>query len=88
MSILTNVVQSLPQYRTTNRPLVDVDLYVFDENKRFVCRTSRAGSGGARWEGDLAPGHYTVVPFTSGARLSRRKESRGKEEQETSLVER
>ena len=83
VSVLSNVVQSQPQYRTTNRPLVDVELYVFDENKRFVVRTSQG-----RWEGDLAPGHYTIVPFTSGARLSRRKEARGKEEQETSLVER
>ena len=67
---------------------MDVELYVFDENKRFVCRTGRAGSGEGSWEGELTAGRYTLVPFTSGARLCRRKEDRGKEEQEMSLVER
>ena len=48
--------------------LVDVEVYVFDENKRYLARTGSRGE----WEGELGPGRYTLVPATSGARLRRR----------------
>ena len=44
---------------------MDVEVYVFDENKRFLARTGARGD----WEGELGPGRYTLVPATSGARL-------------------
>ena len=79
-------LQSQPQYRNT-RPLVDVQLYVFDENKRFICRTTqKSRSDRWSWEGELAPGRYTIIPFTSGARLVRRREVVDTEE--VALVER
>ena len=80
------ILQSQPQYRNT-RPLVDVELYVFDENKRFICRTTqRSGGEGWSWEGELPPGRFTLIPFTSGARLSRTRQAAAS--QEVALVER
>ena len=80
------LLQSQPQYRNT-RPLVDVQLYVFDENKRFICRTTqKSGTDRCSWDGELSPGRYTVIPFTSGARLTRKREAAAT--QEVALVER
>ena len=53
--------------------LVDVEVYVFDENKRHLARTGARGD----WEGELGPGRYTLVPATSGARLRRRVQTGG-----------
>ena len=67
-------VASEQQYHNTAAAAtVDVQLYVFDENKRLVARTGdRDAEGRSVWEGDLGPGKFTLVPFTSGARLKRR----------------
>lgn len=53
--------------------MVDVQVYVFDENKRYLARTGARGE----WEGELGPGRYTLVPATSGARLRRRGQQPG-----------
>ena len=64
-----------------------MQLYVFDENKRFICRTTqRSRSERCSWEGELSPGRYTVIPFTSGARLTRKRQTAATEE--VALVER
>ena len=47
---------------------MDVEVYVFDENKRYLARTGTR----CDWEGELGPGRYTLVPATSGTRLRRR----------------
>ena len=52
---------------------MDVEGYVFDENKRFLARTGARGD----WEGELGPGRYTLVPATSGAKLRGRGRSDG-----------
>ena len=77
-------VQSQPQYRNSG-PLVDVQLYLFDENKRFICRTDQVQPGHCSWEGDLNPGRYTLIPFTTGARFKRRADNRVSKQ--VSLVE-
>jgi len=80
------VVQAEKQYRN-NASLLDVQLYVFDENKRFVCRTEKnSGQAMWEWEGELEAGRYTVIPFTSGTRFKRR--NKDQELTETPLIER
>jgi len=80
------VVQAEKQYRN-NCSLLDVQLYIFDENKRFICRTDKnSGQAMWEWEGQLEAGRYTVIPFTSGTRFKKRKEEQ--EVTETSLIER
>ena len=77
-------VRAAAQYRNT-APLVDVHLYLFDENKRFVCRTSALVEAGEWvWEGRLEAGRYLALAHTSGARLRRR---RGSTRHEALLVE-
>ena len=58
--------KSEPQYHNPGG-LVDVQLYIFDDNKRFLGRTKNG-----IWEGELLPGRYTLVPHTTGARLKHR----------------
>jgi len=80
------VVQAEKQYRN-NGPLLDVQLYIFDENKRFICRTEKnSGKAMWEWEGQLEAGRYTVIPFTSGTRFKKRKETQIQEE--TTLIDR
>jgi len=65
-------IQSLPQFRNSCHG-IDVQLYVYDENKRYICRSDTMDQEGRwGWQGELAPGRYTLVPFTSGARFKRR----------------
>jgi len=53
--------------------LADTQVYIFDEHKRFLCRTEENLSNGAwQWVGRLEKGRYLAIPFTSGARLKRR----------------
>ena len=61
-----NLFKSEPQYHNPGG-LVDVQLYIFDDNKRFLGRTKNG-----IWEGELLPGRYTLVPHTTGARLKHR----------------
>jgi len=80
------VVQAEKQYRN-NSSLVDVQLYIFDENKRFICRTEKnSGHGMWEWEGQLVAGRYTIIPFTSATRFKRR--NMDQEMTETPLIER
>lgn len=80
------VVQAEKQYRN-NCSLIDVQLYIFDENKRFICRTEKnSGQAMWEWEGQLEAGRYTVIPFTSGTRFRKRNEAH--ELAETALIER
>ena len=67
-------VQSQPQYRNASN-LVDVQLYLFDENKRYICRTDQVQAGYCSWEGELSPGKYTLIPFTTGAKLRKRSDT-------------
>jgi len=60
--------KSEPQYHNPGG-LVDVQLYIFDDNKRFLGRTKNGV-----WEGELLPGRYTLVPHTTGARLKHRRQ--------------
>ncbi len=62
---------------------MDVEVYVFDENKRFLARTGARGD----WEGELGPGRYTLVPATSGAML-RGRGQRGGDRRGPPIVER
>ena len=68
-------VQSQPQYRNASN-MVDVQLYLFDENKRFISRTDQVQTGYCSWEGELAPGKYTLIPFTTGAKFKKRSDSK------------
>ena len=61
---------------------MDVEVYVFDENKRHLARTGARGD----WEGELGPGGYALVPSTAGARLRRRVQT-GEERNRPALVE-
>ena len=58
-------VEGRARHRPGPRPQPDLELYLFTESQRFVGRTV-----GGVWEGGLGPGKYTVVPWTSGARLT------------------
>lgn len=78
-------IQAEQQYKNP-APLIDVHLYLFDENKRFICRTAEyCGSGEWVWQGRLEAGRYLALAHTSGARLRRRRSS---PRQEPPLVER
>jgi len=78
-------IQAERQYRNT-APLIDVHLYLFDENKRFICRTAEyCNPGEWVWQGRLEAGRYLALAHTSGARLRRRRSS---PRQEPPLVER
>lgn len=68
-------VQAEKQYQQPG-PLVDVQLYLFDENKRFICRTTELEESGQWvWQGRLEAGRYLALAQTSGARLRRRRSS-------------
>ena len=48
--------QAEKQYQQAG-PLVDVQLYLFDENKRFICRTTELKESGQWvWQGRLEAG--------------------------------
>jgi len=78
-------IQAQEQYKNV-APLIDVQIYLFDENKRFICRTAEYREPGEWvWQGRLEAGRYLALAHTSGARLRRRKSS---PRQEPPLVER
>jgi len=78
-------IQAQEQYKNM-APLIDVQIYLFDENKRFICRTAEYREPGEWvWQGRLEAGRYLALAHTSGARLRRRKSS---PRQEQPLVER
>jgi len=84
-SICRLAIQAEQQYKNA-APLVDVQLYLFDENKRFICRTAEYFEQGEWvWQGRLEAGRYLALAHTSGARLRRRRSS---PRQEPPLVER
>ena len=61
-----------PQHRVAGR-VVDVALYIFDQQKRFIAR-STLKSYAHGWKGTLEKGSYLIIPHTTGAVLRRRSE--------------